>query len=371
MKLNDLTGQSFGRWTVLRRGENKGKATGWLCRCACGNERNLFGYALSHGQTESCGCLSAHRTGERSLVDLTGRTFERWTVLHRSANKGIRVAWRCRCECGNERDVTGLGLTSGDSKSCGCLKRERSSRLRTRDLTGQVFGRLTVLRRSSTAAHARVQWECACACGRTKVAQSSLLLNGHTQSCGCLGEETRGQSNRTHGATRGGHTPEYRAWTHARQRCENPRDARFPRYGGRGIAVCERWWSFENFLADMGPRPSSSHSIDRIDNDGNYEPGNCRWATKKQQARNKRNSRVIEYAGRSMPVAAWAEAVGVPSNVIECRLCRGWELGRVFAQPIRRSRRIPEPVDMTARIRAAGARTPPHDDPPCTQPAVR
>jgi hypothetical protein len=140
----------------------------------------------------------------------------------------------------------------------------------------------------------------------------------------------------THGHTRGhAMTPEYTAWMSMRRRCEDPRGPMFRHYGGRGISVCRRWRkSFEAFLADVGPRPSPLHSLDRIDNDRNYEPGNVRWATRIEQASNKRTSRLIEYRGRTQTAAAWARELGILYNTVLERLKRGWPAARSLSEPI-------------------------------------
>ncbi len=136
--------------------------------------------------------------------------------------------------------------------------------------------------------------------------------------------------------TAGKYSSEYSIWSNIRARCRNQNNTQYRSYGGRGIEVCERWATdFLNFLADMGRRPSPDHSIDRIDNDGNYEPGNCRWATRSEQARNRRSSRFIEFNGKSMTLAAWADESGVNMRALHLRLKNGWPLERALTEPLR------------------------------------
>lgn len=165
------------------------------------------------------------------------------------------------------------------------------------ELTGHRFGRLVVVSPAETDANGKARWNCACDCGRTHIARTAHLRRGAIMSCGCLRAETLlvmgplygGMPPRHGHATKAGCSPEYAAWKSMRYRTSSTakgylRDL----YYGRGIRCCTRWESFENFYADMGPRPSTKHSLDRKDNDGNYETSNCRWATKIEQANNRR-----------------------------------------------------------------------------------
>jgi hypothetical protein len=164
-----------------------------------------------------------------------------------------------------------------------------------KDEMGNRYGRLVVVAFAGTRQRGHrteAQWRCQCDCGNIVNLSGHVLRNGNTRSCGCLHIEHAsriGHANRQHGCAGAGVTPEYYAWTSMRSRCANPRNASYAAYGGRGISVCREWnRSFESFLDHVGPRPSPKHSLDRINVNGNYEPGNVRWATAKQQTKNRR-----------------------------------------------------------------------------------
>lgn len=209
------------------------------------------------------------------------------------------------------------------------------------DETGNRYGRLAVV--CEAAGGKRVMWLCNCDCGARDVrVQAGDLRSGHTKSCGCLAVEAarrKGHANATHGeSSHGGRdaSAEYSAWSSMIQRCTNQKGAGYHRYGGRGIAVCDRWrTSYETFLADMGRRPSPQHSVDRKDNDGNYEPGNCRWATVKEQGRNRRTNHTITARGRTATLIEWAELSGIRAGTIYERLRRGWSDERAVFTPVK------------------------------------
>ena len=201
-----------------------------------------------------------------------------------------------------------------------------------KDRTGHVYGRWTVIAFTGTKSK-RAQWLLRCECGTERVVASQSLVGGRSRSCGCLNAEMVSARCRTHGLSG---TPVFNVWSSMNQRCVNANDKFYHEYGARGISVCERWReSFENFYADMGPRPSDKHSIDRRDNDGNYEPSNCRWATRTEQARNRSNNVIISYKGKSQCIAAWAEEVGMKSRTLRDRLKSGWSAEDALTKPVK------------------------------------
>lgn len=198
------------------------------------------------------------------------------------------------------------------------------------DLSGERYGRLTVLRLSHRVKCVNY-WECACDCGAVSIVSASNLRAGHVRSCGCFRRQRITKINATHGMS---HTPEHRTWASMNSRCTNPKDPSFPRYGGRGISVCERWQSFENFIEDMGGARPAGTTIDRIDNDGNYEPGNCRWATVKQQSNNRRSNVLLTIDGETRTISAWAEAKGLSLCLVWQRYKRHkWPVQDLFLPP--------------------------------------
>ncbi len=196
------------------------------------------------------------------------------------------------------------------------------------DETGKVYGLWTVLGLHGVNANYERLWLCRCRCGSERAVCGSELRKGESGGCfSCRG----GATHRMRGA------PEYGVWSGMKSRCSNPKDGNYTDYGGRGISVCDRWSLFENFFDDMGPRPSPRHSIDRRDNDGNYEPGNCRWATRKQQSRNRRCTRFLSHHGETLPVTEWAERFGLTGSLICRRLKMGWTTEDSLHKPRRRN----------------------------------
>lgn len=204
------------------------------------------------------------------------------------------------------------------------------------DLVGQRFGRLLVGYRSPVGGRG-VRWWCRCDCGGTTWVATEKLTSGHTRSCGCLRQETAaitGHAKATHGMSK---TRLYAQWNTMLARCYRRSHVSYEQYGGRGIAVCDRWrGSFEAWLEDMGLPPGPGMEIDRIDTNGNYEPGNCRWATAAQNTRNRRVTPMFTHEGRTMALGAWAEECGVPYHVLKDRMRAGWTLQRAMTTQPRR-----------------------------------
>lgn len=177
-------------------------------------------------------------------------------------------------------------------------------------------------------------WVCRCDCGTVKEIDGGCLRRGTTRSCGCLFRETTAAITKKY-SPGFDYESEYNIWMSIKRRCLNPKATNFHNYGGRGITVCARWLqSFQTFLDDMGPRPSRRHCIERKNNGGNYEPGNCRWATYTEQNRNRRNNHLLTFRGETRTIAGWAEATGISRSTIQCRVARyGWDVERALTEP--------------------------------------
>jgi hypothetical protein len=212
-------------------------------------------------------------------------------------------------------------------------------------LTGQRFDRLLVEGPQGSDKRGEALWRCLCDCGKVCAVVGFSLRNRRTKSCGCLqvdSGKTNGKANKKHGQTGKNITPEYRAWYGLKHRCFNEDAGQFKNYGRRGITVCERWSGpngFENFFADVGPRPSKDHSIDRFpNNDGDYEPGNVRWATWDEQGINKRTNVNLTAFGETMPLSQWARKKGLHASMISKRLKAGWLIEDALMFPSDRGR---------------------------------
>lgn len=206
---------------------------------------------------------------------------------------------------------------------------ERSTMGKYIDISNHRFGRLVAVELAPKSGR-RTRWICKCDCGNTHSVLFDCLRNGAIKSCGCLNSEMTAERNRRHGDYG---TKEYRAWRQLIGRCECPTNNQYHHYGARGITVCAAWReNYATFLADMGRAPTKKHSIDRIDNNGNYEPKNCRWATQKMQSRNRRSTVLHTYGELSFTVPEWSERTGISIPAIQKRIKAGLPMARVLSR---------------------------------------
>ncbi len=199
-----------------------------------------------------------------------------------------------------------------------------------RGLVGKIFGDLVVIDDLGWVTHSESKVLTRCMCGVVKSVSVSCLKHGDTKSCGCRRVKLVRALKTTHGLTRSG---AYRSWTAMRTRCFNPNAINYRDYGGRGVSICYRWESFENFYADMGPRPAGM-SLDRIDNNGPYSPENCRWASTDEQHNNQRSSHIITVNGKSLTLTQWSRLINMKRSSLSNRIRRGWSAERAITEPL-------------------------------------
>lgn len=205
------------------------------------------------------------------------------------------------------------------------------------DMKGEKIGRLTVLERAENTKSNKAQWLCLCDCGNKVVIPRSSFIRG-TKSCGCLRSDWAKENNRIHGMKK---TRLYRIWSGMKDRCCNPNSKYWGRYGGRGICVCDEWKNFIDFYEwSLESGYSEKLTLDRIDNNGDYCPENCRWSTYKQQENNRSNNRILVHNGESHTISEWSEIVGIDQRLISQRLYHGWSAYRALTElPKRRNKK--------------------------------
>ena len=269
------------------------------------------------------------------LQDLTGAKFGRLTVLQREASKNGRTMWKCLCDCGNEKIVEAYNLKSGHVKSCGCLNYEVISKRNSRELEGKRFGRLVAKER--TRRNGKVSWICTCDCGSTTVVLTNRLTSGKTRSCGCLlSDYLESTKEFTFGES---YTRIYKIHQGMLRRC-SPSYHGAEHYYEKGVRVCDEWtgehgyehfkeWSLANGYDE--DKPWTEMTLDRIDNNGNYEPSNCRWTTSKQQCNNMSTNVFFTYMGKTQTMKQWCEELDLSYGMVKARHRKGIEPPELFA----------------------------------------
>ena len=331
-KTRDLNGMKFGKLEVISfAGYKKEKYNAkayWKCKCECGNEKEVSASQLLTRTTTSCGCS---RLEGREKNDIIGEKFNRLTAIKRvyDGRKGTRYLFRC--DCGKEKVILKSKVVNGETKSCGCLSVEKAKERNFKDLSNQRFGKLVALNVDKKE-NDKTYWMCKCDCGKKCSVLTSRLISGHTKSCGCLNNELIGELNKTHSKSK---TRIYKIYQGMKARCYRKTAPNYDNYGGRGIIICQEWlndfMNFYNWAMENGY--SDDLSIDRINNDGNYCPENCRWTNAEEQANNRRTSRYVSVDGETITVAMFAKKYGIKSQIfITRRLDKGYDYKKIIEE---------------------------------------
>lgn len=313
----DLKGMKFKKLTVIEfsgyKKKNSCSISTWKCRCDCGNEKIINAVDLIQGKTKSCGCLK--NDGSSRIINMVGQKFGRLTVVEMIKNDGEKTSCRCICDCGNEVIANSWQIRNGKTKSCGCLRKQKS--VRFEDLKGKRFGKLVVMEFVGII-NKKTMWRCKCDCGNEVTAYATNLKSGHAISCGCAMRKSNGLSV----------TRIYHIYNGMINRCYNQNNKEYRNYGARGITVCEEWlgenglYNFKEWAENNGYQEDLT--IDRKDVNGNYEPSNCRWATLIEQANNKRNNITLTYNGKTRTIPEWSRELGIDRGLLYSRKKLGW-----------------------------------------------
>lgn len=312
-KCIDLSGRSFGSWTVLSRAPSQNGRTTWNCQCICGVTKDVSSISLRKGTSTSCGC-------SHSKENLVGRNFGELTVLSFDGFIKGNPKWICTCSCGSVVSLFENSLRSG-RKHC-------NSYLHNPNI-GLKYGKLTITPHYISTGRSR-KYLCQCDCGNTTYSTISNLISGNTKSCGCMSLESR-KSSITHGMSG---SRIYNIWQKMISRCERPGDPSFKKYGAKGITVCESWHDFNSFYSwSISNGYSDALTIDRKDGALGYCPENCRWATYHEQANNTKSNVLYYYNGHTYTLAELAREYNLPYKRLHQRVrVRGWSLDRALSK---------------------------------------
>lgn len=276
-----MIGNIFNRWTVVSEAETNKSKKYYNCVCQCGNTKVVAGFSLKLGESRMCDeCKFSTKYDEKN--DL-GKTFGKWTVVVRVKNGKPGRYYECICECGTKSIIAGTDLHAGRTTQCTSCQYKKL--YNTEREINKKYGKWTVLRFVDVYKRSQ-RYECVCECGFVGIYAASDLRGGRTLQCATCHNKEIAENNTKHGMW---NMPLYKVWVSMLQRCRNPKDKNYHRYGGRGIGVCNKWLKFDGFLEDMGYRPENM-TIERIDNDGNYTKENCKWVSHKENCQNRSTS---------------------------------------------------------------------------------
>lgn len=285
-------------------------------------------------------------------IDLTGQKFGRLTVINQAEHyispQGVKVIrWNCVCECGNHTVVSANQLRRGKTVSCGCYHKEQEDNrafLQSKDIAGQQFGTLTAIRVVGGNERGRALWECKCTCGATVIKDGAGLRCGNIKSCG----DRRKHASKHCGCVKGRKERLYQVFDCMKDRCYNQNSQGYKNYGGRGIKICAEWlsnygafreWAYANgYKEEVLPNGVNKWTIERIDVNGDYEPDNCTWITTQKQQFNKRDNVVLTYKGKTMTATEWAHELKLSPSVVWARIKHGWSVEETLSTPKLKSR---------------------------------
>ncbi|MBW4692291.1 MAG: hypothetical protein KME27_11040 [Lyngbya sp. HA4199-MV5] len=272
-------------------------------------------------------------------INLLNRRFGSLLCVEKTEERNTgSIVWVCQCDCGVTEKVPGYLLTSKSRNrqktNCKvCAKNKIAI-----NLSGKTFSSFEVLNKSEKRVSGLIAWNCRCTCGVLEVVKTADLLSGSRKRCRQCARLLKIKVSTKHQMC---YTKTYRSWSEMLSRCTCETNASYPRYGGRGISICDRWLGregFINFFADMGERPEGMTLDRHPDNNGDYEPENCRWATPKEQALNRRSSVLITFQNKTQTVSQWSEELGIHSETIRFRHKKGWGVDDIFKKTKKRQR---------------------------------
>ena len=322
----NLVGRKIGKLTVIGEPKKINNAYFSLCKCDCGREKLIRNFSLKHNKSKSCGCGMNNRKPE----NLIGRNFGKLTVIGESKKINNKFFSLCKCKCGNEKLMNNGNLKNGTSKSCGCSMRVR----KPEGLVGRKNGKLTVIGESKKINNEFFSL-CKCECGNEKLIRNGALKKGVPKSCGCSKHTRKKTTNLVEKKIKiKSEIPKKikSIFYSMRARCQNPNTKCYNYYGGRGIKVCEEWLKDINsfYIWALKSGYNENLSIERIDVNGDYEPSNCKWATRTDQANNKRNNVFLTYNNEKKTIAQWARIYNISPSKIKYRYKKGLPFEEIF-----------------------------------------